>query len=654
MPQPGLDGFARPDNLANHWDPASAPTINMALGDSDFEMDGSNGAVGNMGQPETAIRGSSLQFANPSGTPQRISRGQWDLHRPEIERQHPLMTLPELRRHIEKKHGFTASEQQWKKKLAEWRLSKNIPQRVTKFIKKKAQRRLLGENKETTFRLNHKPIPMDKVERHLQSGLTELENDVSLTGSTPDHVSYNTYKSPRPQHTENKIVPDLPDAYEKRPMVVMALWQAKSVDEILETAARAIKMSADGNYLAAKPMFMESLDGLSALLPPDHPQTINLLDKYVAFAISGKDFEEATDRLHTSYNDHIEKLGSEAKMTWVSLSRLGRLYREQCLNSQAYHMLFNARQGILLATASLEEAFIFSRPITSKLIDIAVEQCNFQEAESESLRQISQVEALGGAYEADKQLLKHSLVHLYTNIDWKNQEDSIGPPRPRTRVEDILLELFRSRAVLGANSENMYLCACDNLREFYGETGQLSKLEALLPELQSVVDATDLRRNHSAREKTIALCKGISSSYRQLRDWDKAVSCLLQLEERIEKSPHYGSRCHERLSAIMHISRLYLDQGDIEKARPWLEKAQEVGRVIFPAEHDFHASVSKYLEAGFIDDSVCTYCLIEPGRVADRLTASTDLLRERFENFLRTQTDFMPPVHDHSKYRSCW
>lgn len=83
------------------------------------------------------------------------------------------------------------SEQQWKKKLAEWRLSKNIPPRVTKFIKKKARRRLINHEKHTLFRLNQEAIPMDKVKRYEQAAGAESEGAVSPTGSK-FKITYNS------------------------------------------------------------------------------------------------------------------------------------------------------------------------------------------------------------------------------------------------------------------------------------------------------------------------------------------------------------------------------------------------------------------------------------------------------------------------------
>jgi hypothetical protein len=42
-----------------------------------------------------------------AGAPRRITQGEWNLHRQEIERQYHLMTLPELRQFMAKKQSFS-------------------------------------------------------------------------------------------------------------------------------------------------------------------------------------------------------------------------------------------------------------------------------------------------------------------------------------------------------------------------------------------------------------------------------------------------------------------------------------------------------------------------------------------------------------------
>lgn len=434
----------------------------------------------------------------------------------------------------------------------------------------------------------------------------------------------------------------------------MAFWQAQDMDGLLASAQRAVEMSTNGDYLNAKPIFMECVEGLNALLPPDQPQAIKVLENFVEQAVANKDFDEATARLHTSYNNHKDKLGSEDKMTWLSLARLGRLYRAQCRNSQAYHMLFNAREGLLAAAASPEDAYICTRPITNQLIDMAMEQWSFEEAESESVRQISRVEALGSAYERDAVLLKHSLVHLYSNPNWQGAEGSIVSSRPRTRIEEMLLEIIRAKGTLIA-SDLEYICSYEQLRDFYSKTRQLAKLESLLPELESIIEKTGSVGTHPIKmlKKIFGLHMGIADSFRELGNWEKARLWLFRLKEKIEQSESHGPQCFDALSSIMHIARVYLDQGDVDNAKQWLEEAQQLGRKLLPAEHKFHSFVSKAKEEGILDGSMCLDCLVNPGAIKKEPPTMVQL-RELFEKFLKSQDISQFPLHGHSDDSSCW
>jgi tetratricopeptide (TPR) repeat protein len=393
----------------------------------------------------------------------------------------------------------------------------------------------------------------------------------------------------------------------------MALWQARNMDDFLATGRRAIEMSENGDYLNAKPIFMESVDGLNALLPPDHTQTIKVLESFVEQAVANRDFDEAITRLHASYNDHKDKLGSDDKMTWLSLARLGRLYKAQFRNNQAYHMLFNAREGLLAAIASREDAFICTVSITTQLIDIAVEQCNIEEAESESLRLISQAQALGSGYERDALLLKHNLVHLYSDHKWRDVEGSTAALHPRPRIEEMLLNTIHTKGIL-VGCPGIYICSYEKLRRFYSETGQLTKLESLLPDLESAIEKTRSSGNRNAGilPKIFDLHKGIAESFMQLGDWEKAGSWLFRLKKKIEQTESYGPQCFKALSNIMQIASFYLDQGDIDNARHWFENAQQLGRQILPPEHKFHSYIARAIDEGFLDESSCYNCLVNP------------------------------------------
>lgn len=109
----------------------------------------------------------------------------------------------------------------------------------------------------------------------------------------------------------------------------MAFWQGRDVDSFLKIARTAISLSKKGDYLRAKPAFMESLEGLEALLEPYSMQTISILEAFVKAAVDAKDFGTAIERLHKSNNDHVESLGNNDKRTWRSLARLGPCTRNK-------------------------------------------------------------------------------------------------------------------------------------------------------------------------------------------------------------------------------------------------------------------------------------------------------------------------------------
>jgi hypothetical protein len=218
----------------------------------------------------------------------------------------------------------------------------------------------------------------------------------------------------------------------------------------------------------------------------------------------------------------------------------------------------------------------------------------------------------------------------------------------------MLLGIIRTKGAL-LHSDTMYICSYEQLRDFYSNTGQLAKLESLLPDLESVVEKMGSGGNRSAQmlQKIFDLCVGIAGSYRQLGDWEKAKSWLFRLKEKIEQSGSHGPQCFDALSNIMHIARVYLDQSDIDTARHWLENAQQLGRKLLPAEHKFHSFVSKAMDEGFLDGSCCLICLVNPGR-SDREPPSMVQLRELFEKFLESQGVSQYPVHGHSNHASCW
>nr|RBQ89584.1 hypothetical protein FVER53263_20022 [Fusarium verticillioides] len=100
--------------------------------------------------------------ASSNGTTPRITRAEWDRHKEAIVAMYPYKTLPDLMKYMTNVYTFSASKQQWKKKLREWNLTKNLSHQVARFVGKRGQSRHRG-GKKTKF-LRGEPVPIDKVQ----------------------------------------------------------------------------------------------------------------------------------------------------------------------------------------------------------------------------------------------------------------------------------------------------------------------------------------------------------------------------------------------------------------------------------------------------------------------------------------------------------
>ncbi|RSL42977.1 hypothetical protein CEP54_015276 [Fusarium duplospermum] len=575
------------------------------------------------------------QLAGPAvsrGPSRRVSRQEWDSHKEVIKAQYPLKTLPQLREFMAEKHQFTASDQQWKKKLKEWRLKKNLPKDVPKFVGKKGQRRLQLEGKKTKFFIGGEEVPTDKVNRYMEAcqGTPSLQ---SPRGDPPAGVTWCTYESsrspslrtraqplipPPARHSTQPPIqqtPNLSNASINSPQMApefnihqlqMAFWNGKDADDLLAAAEHASQLSLKGDYLNAKPIFMECLDGLEALLSPLHAQFEGVLQDYVEAAVKHEDFDEATDRVHKSFNAHQERLGLHDKKVWKSLARLGRLYYDRGATSQASHMLRNARQGLLAATSNdPEEAYICVRGVTSTIAAIAVKQLDFDEAEKEFLGLIRQAEALGEAYRDDALRYKHDLVHFYQG-DLFDDQHAHGHATPkRSHLERLLLEILQFNSTT-PQITYMQACSWNRLREFYESTGQREKLIKLLKELEDFLSDTRARGPDYDRQVRHTYKENMVNSFVNLQEFERAEWWLLRLRDEVEQ------QTFQHLSIMMQLARVYFLLDKPDEAKACLKEAQKMGTEILPPEHSFHSTVKQSIQAGKIVEQCCPTCRVNP------------------------------------------
>ena len=102
-----LTGFALPDE--SRWNTVNIPVVNFAANASDLQIH--QQAIEADSRNHIPVVVDNILPAAPAiefGASRRITRGEWNLHRQEIEQQYPLMTLPELRKFMVNKHTFFA------------------------------------------------------------------------------------------------------------------------------------------------------------------------------------------------------------------------------------------------------------------------------------------------------------------------------------------------------------------------------------------------------------------------------------------------------------------------------------------------------------------------------------------------------------------
>ncbi|KAF5705055.1 ankyrin repeat-containing protein [Fusarium globosum] len=556
-----------------------------------------------------------------NGATPRITRAEWDRHKEVIVAMYPYKTLPDLMKHMTNVYTFSASKQQWKKKLREWNLSKNLSHQVARFVGKRGQsRHRVG--KKTKFHLRGEPVPIDKVQRHMQA----YENpSKSQTGSTPDGLTYTTIKSPTlarsnipmPSQTapvsapQDPVLMASPQAPFIQPhvgagmdQVQMAFWNGRDLDDLLKDVRNASQLAMNGDYMTAKPIFMECLDGLEVVLAPTHATFMSVLQQYVSFAVSNKDFDEATARVHKSYNDHKQRLGSHDKKVWQCLERLGLLYYERGLASQAYHMLVNARQGLLVATSGkVEESYNCVLRTVKAIISISIKHHDFGEAERELLNLIAQAESLGAAYQDDALSHKHDLVHLYHD-NWSRSKHTYGHTPPnRNQTERFLLEIIHFKS-MSQEVTHMQTCSWDKLRDFYETTGQRDKLEQLLPKLEDVLSKVGFLS--PSNESLLVFKQNMINSFSALGQYEKAEWWLLRIRDEAE---HYS---FDRVSLNMRLANLYFEMEKSEDGLAMLKEAQSIGKDILPEDHTFHSVVVQSISDRKVSGGCCPECHVNP------------------------------------------
>lgn len=392
-----------------------------------------------------------------------------------------------------------------------------------------------------------------------------------------------------------------------------AVWEGRGANELLAIAEDALARSQSGDYEGAKLAFMDSLEGLEAILTPYHAQTVENLVSFVEEALDHDDSDTAIERLTKSWNDHKELLGKNDRRTWRSLARIGHFHCKRGSSNEALTAFLHARRGLLEHTGpSTEGAHTEVSQITKMIINIFAFHGDFEAAETESLELITQAESLGGAYSSDVLMLKHNLVHLYQDPAWRRSAENLCVPAPpQNKIESLLLDVVDSDVPEEYGNE-VRLCSYESLRQHYSTTRQTLKAALLLDKAQNFLSTLRPVRGGSFI-KALKLKRGIASSHISFGEYDKAQWWLLQCEQEIANSTEHGPNSEEAITNYMLLANFHIDREERDLARAPLQAAQAAAKLTLSHNDPFHELVCALLNDQPVPYDCCSGCHIRPG-----------------------------------------
>ncbi|KAL2000101.1 hypothetical protein VTN02DRAFT_3559 [Thermoascus thermophilus] len=151
----------------------------------------------------------------------------WQSYRPEIERLYRdhQMKLREVKRFMESRHGFVASEKQYKDRLSAWHVRKNIKAKEVHIMIRKQQKRA-AQGKRTAFRVGGQQVDSRRIARFIRRYRSSWDFSVSSSSPEPETPSDMSCYTPvsRPATPEilessEDILPDQPPVMNMTPHI---------------------------------------------------------------------------------------------------------------------------------------------------------------------------------------------------------------------------------------------------------------------------------------------------------------------------------------------------------------------------------------------------------------------------------------------------
>ncbi|CZR66739.1 uncharacterized protein PAC_16640 [Phialocephala subalpina] len=112
---------------------------------------------------------------------------------------------------MKERYGFLATERQYKSKVSEWKMDKNIRKTEMKFMVRKQESRKSEKGKKSAFRIRGRPVEQRKIDRFRKERDGEMQAPApplsTVSGDTPSDISYFT-----PGDAHSRLSPITPPA----------------------------------------------------------------------------------------------------------------------------------------------------------------------------------------------------------------------------------------------------------------------------------------------------------------------------------------------------------------------------------------------------------------------------------------------------------
>ena len=385
-------------------------------------------------------------------------------------------------------------------------------------------------------------------------------------------------------------------------MLPVKVWHEYDLEGLNDLHERAINEGEEGNDEQARIMFLETLGGYEALVGPCHYLSIQALSSFVQYCEFRDLFDEARNRMQISLSNHQTELGGKHQKTLESMARLGHFYMRRKQYGNSAVSLKTAKDGLENIFSSDPAAcFRATQHINDDLIDIYLEQRDYDRCEGEFLSIICKLEALHGTQRHYDDLIstyKDRLSHVYSEMPRFSGQDEVGfevfpfRPPPLIKAEKLRLDIIKEEE-RKSDITLHGLCAYEKLREQYHAFDEKEKLNVLLTRIENkisaAVGASTPLTPQTTQEKLIHLERGIAKSHKKLGNKKAAEWWLLRGQAQIERDEGLDS-----VMAIMNLiqtARFHLRQNEWEDAEPLFRDAKRK----IENGHDFDAEDSEEL-----------------------------------------------------------